>query len=227
MKPFRRLGDATAPDGTVMSLFEHDGDYVIRVNGVDLMSTRRHHSEDALAELACTPIRERAGAQVLIGGLGMGFTLKAALAILGADAKVVVAELVEGVIAWNRNSEYPLGAEALADPRVELVHGDVGTVLRERPGAFDAIMLDVDNGADALTNKDNAQLYQDEGIRTARAALRFGGRLAYWSAGSDRRFERSLERAGFKVTTTLVRAHATSGPRHFIFVGHRPKEVAP
>ena len=218
MKKFERLGEATAPDGTVLTLFRHDGAYVIRVGDIELMSTRRHLSEDRLAELACLPLRDRPDARVLIGGLGLGFTLKAALAILAADARVVVAEIVAGVIAWNANPDYALAADALRDARVELVHGDVAEVLRAHPGGFDAIMLDVDNGADALTTTGNARLYADTGIRTAIAALRPGGTIAYWSADRDRAFERALRRAGLSVESVDVHAHGTSGPRHTIVV---------
>ncbi len=226
VKPVRRLDEAVAPDGTVLALLEHDGDYVIRVNGVDLMSTRRHHSEDQLAQLACASLGARPGAQVLIGGLGLGFTLKAALRALPSDAVVVVAELVAEVIAWNRNPDYPFACDALRDARVELVPGDVAQVMRDRRGAFDAIMLDVDNGADPLTTAGNAALYRDAGIRTARAALRPGGQLAYWSADTDRAFATALRRARLTVEATLVGARATSRPQHVIYVG-RPHGVKP
>jgi spermidine synthase len=220
MKPFRRLGEAVAPDGSVLALFEHDGSYVIRVNGVDLMSTRQHQSEDALAELVCTSLEGRPDAAVLIGGLGLGFTLKAALHLLAPDARVVVAEIVGSVIEWNRNPDYPLAHEALRDPRVELCHADVALVMAERPGAFDAIMLDVDNGAAALTTSGNARLYLDEGIRVAKAALRPGGRLAYWSADDEPVFTRALRRAGLTVTVSRVHAHAAKGPRHSLLIAH-------
>jgi spermidine synthase len=223
VKPVRRLDEAVAPDGSVLALLEHDGDYVIRVNGVDLMSTRRHHSEDQLAERACASLGARPGMQVLIGGLGLGFTLKAALRVLAPDAVVVVAELVDQVIAWNRNADYPFASDALRDARVELVHGDVAQVMRDRPGAFDAIMLDVDNGADPLTTAGNAALYRYEGILTAVAALRPGGRLAYWSADADRAFERAMRRARLTVQSTLVGARATARPQHVVYVGLAPK----
>ena len=226
MKKFERLGEATAPDGTVLSLFRHDGAYVIRVGDIELMSTRRHRSEDRLAELACEPLRAMAGACVLIGGLGLGFTLKAALRILPADAQVVVAEIVAGVIAWNEYPDYALSADALRDPRVELVHGDVAEVLRARPGTFDAIMLDVDNGADALTTTGNAGLYDDAGIRVAIAALRPGGALVYWSADRDRSFERALRRARLTVDVVDVHAHGTSGPRHALLVARSGRGTA-
>ncbi|HEX7239452.1 MAG TPA: hypothetical protein VF263_04225 [Longimicrobiaceae bacterium] len=221
MKRVERLGEAVAPDGTVLVLTRHDGAYVIRAGGQDLMSTRRHHSEDALAELACAPLRGRAAARVLIGGLGLGFTLRAALRSLAPDARVVVAEIVEEVIRWNRNPDYGLAADALADPRVELRHDDVADVLREGHGGFDAIMLDVDNGAAPLTTRGNAGLYRAEGIRRAAAALRPGGRLAYWSAEEDPGFEKALRRAGLAVEATRVRAHPGGGPWHTIFVARR------
>ena len=219
MKRLERLGEATAPDGTVLALFRHDGAYTIRVHGVELMSTLRHHSEERLAEVACAPLRGAAAPRVLIGGLGMGFTLRAALALLPAGARVTVAEVVGGIIEWNLNPEYPLAADALADPRVELRHDDVARVLRDHPAVFDAILLDVDNGADALTTSANAALYAAQGVRRAVAALRPGGRLAYWSADDDPRFEAVLRRAGLEVEVVRARAHPTSGRRHAILVG--------
>ncbi|HYW07515.1 MAG TPA: hypothetical protein VE913_11190 [Longimicrobium sp.] len=219
MKRVERLGEAVAPDGTVLTLTRHDREYSIRVAGVELMSTRRHQSEDRLAELVCAGLGE--GARVVIGGLGLGFTLRSALRALPADARVVVAEIVGKVIEWNRNPDFPLAADALADPRVELVHDDVANVLREGRGAFDGIMLDVDNGADPLTVVANARLYRRAGIDMAVAALRPGGRLAYWSAYDDPRFATTLRKAGLTVEVIRVRAHDTTGPWHTIFVGTR------
>lgn len=221
MKKFERLDEATAPDGTVLTLYRHDGAYFIRVDGLELMSTRRHHSEDRLAELVCEPLRGTAGARVLIGGLGLGFTLRAALRTLGDDATVVVAELLESVIRWNQNAAYALAAPELGDPRVTVLHDDVANVLAAEQGAFDGIMLDVDNGADALTSVHNAGLYRDPGIRTAVAALRPGGHLAYWSANADPAFADALRRAGLSVQANSVRAYPTASTRHFIYVGRR------
>ncbi len=221
MKRIERLGEAVAPDGTVLMLTRHDGAYAIHVGGQELMSTRRHHSEDVLAELVCAPLREREGARVLIGGLGLGFTLRAALRLLAADAEVVVAEIVEEVIRWNRHPDYALSADALADPRVDLRHDDVANVLQASPGAFDAIMLDVDNGAAAMTTKGNAALYRAQGIRRAAAALRPAGRLAYWSASEDPAFEKALRSAGLAVEATRARAHPTRKIWHTIFVATR------
>jgi spermidine synthase len=226
VKRLEPLGEAVAPDGTVLKLYRHDGDYTIRVGGVELMSTRRVHSEERLAELVCEPLRDASAPAVLIGGLGLGFTLRAALRILPADARVVVAEIVGEVIAWNRNPDFPLAGPSLDDPRVELVHGDVADVLRERRGAFDAVMLDVDNGADALTTGGNAALYLVQGVRDAVAALRPGGRVAYWSAEDEPGFLKLLRREGLTVETHRVRAHATAGGWYTLLVGRRSRRPA-
>ncbi len=221
MKRVERLGEAAAPDGTVLTLYRHDGAYSIRADGKELMSTRRHHSEDVLAELVCEPLRDPEGARVLIGGLGLGFTLRAALRSLAADAQVVVAEIVEEVIRWNQNPDYALAAEDLRDPRVDLRHDDVANVLAASAGGFDAVMLDVDNGAAAMTTKGNAALYRAEGIRRAAAALRPAGRLAYWSAEDDPAFEKALRRERLTVEVHRVRAHPTLKTQHTIFVATR------
>ena len=221
MKRTERLASAAAPDGSTLSLLRHDRDFILRVNGADLMSTRRHASEDELARVACAPLGARPGTAVLIGGLGLGFTLRAALAHLAPDARVVVAEIVEAVIDWNRNPEYALSVDALGDARVELRHADVADVLGECKGAFDAIMLDVDNGAEALTTSGNARLYSDVGIRLTIEALRPRGRIVYWSAQADRAFERSLRRAGLTVESVPVRAHAKSGGHHTLLTAGR------
>jgi spermidine synthase len=226
VKKFERLDETTAPDGTVLTLYRHDDAYTMRVNGVELMSTRRHDSEDRLAELVCAPLAEQPGVRVLIGGLGFGFTLQAALRLLPADAQVVVAELVEAVIGWNQHPEYPLAGEALRDPRVELRHADVAQVLRDNVESFDAIMLDVDNGAAPLTTAGNAQLYRDTGIRSAVSALRLNGRLAYWSAGEDKDFLRALRRVGLYPDVTRVRSHPQSGTWHAVYVAKRVERRA-
>ena len=218
MKKLERLGEATAPDGTVLTLFRHDRDYMIRVGGVDLMSTRQHLSEEKLGEIVCASLRQTPDARVLLGGLGFGFTLAAVLRTLAHDAHVVVAELVRAVIEWNRNPDYDLAGAALVDERVDLRHDDVAHVLEESTGVFDAIILDVDNGADALTTAGNAELYRDAGIRAAVAALRPNGRLAYWSAGADPRFEASLRRGGLTVETVRVPRRAGSRGVHTIFI---------
>src|SRR5271156_1601034 len=143
MKKWRSVDTARMPDGKTISLTEHDGTYSVRVDGVDLMSTRRHASEERIAELACAQAMDIRGARVLIGGLGFGFTLKAALSALAADATVVMAEILEAVVAWNRNPCFNLAADALADPRVIVLQKDVADVISESRGSFDSIILDV------------------------------------------------------------------------------------
>ena len=221
MKKTVRLHETTAPDGTVIALYTHDGSYMIRVGGVELMSTRRHNSEDKLAELVCAPLQARRGARVLIGGLGLGFTLKAALRFLASDAEVVVAEILNDIIEWNSNPEYDLAGSALRDERVDLRHADVADVLRQSPGQFDGIMLDVDNGTDSITTAGNAHLYRTVGVGLAVSALRPGGRLAYWSAQDDPHFGDTLRDFGLSVEVVKARAHTTSGAWHSIFVAHR------
>jgi spermidine synthase len=222
MKPVERLGEALTPDGTRLELLRHDGAYLIRADGVELMSTRRHLSEDRLAEIACAPLAGVADARVLIGGLGLGFTLRSALRHLGPGAEVVVAELVADVIAWNANPDHALSAEAMRDPRVRVVHDDVFRVLAANPGRYDAIMLDTDNGPEAMIMSENARLYAMHGIGLTMAALRAPGVIAYWSVGDDPRFVHALERAKLRVETLRVRAHDTAGPMHTLYLA-RPR----
>lgn len=186
------------------------------------MNTRMHGSEDALAEIPAGLLKSRgtpsAPQRVLIGGLGMGFTLASALAHFKADAEVVVAELVPGVITWN---DGPLGAKAgypIRNPRTTVENRDVAEVLREAPGGFDAIMLDVDNGPEGLTADNNDWLYSAEGLAVCARALRPAGILAVWSATADARFSQRLSRAGLKVEARQVYAHGTSGARHTIWI---------
>lgn len=218
MKPYERLGEARTPDGTVIALYRHDGAYLLRADGVELMSTRRHLSEDRLAELACAPLTETPRARVLIGGLGLGFTLRAALRLLRDDAEVVVAELLAEVIAWNADPRYGLSAEAMSDPRVRVLHDDVFNVLQANPGGFDGIMLDTDNGPDGMLMSENAPLYATRGVGVTVAALRPGGAVVYWSVGDDRKFAGALRGARLDVTTVRVRAHDTAGPMHTLYV---------
>ena len=218
MKPLERLGEARTPNGTLVALYRHDGSYLIHADGVELMSTRRHLSEDRLAEVACAGLRGVPGVRVLIGGLGLGFTLRTALRELGDDAEVVVAELLAEVIAWNADPAYELSAEAMRDARVRVVHDDVVNVLRTNPGGFDAIMLDTDNGPDGMLMSENARLYAARGIGITIAALRVGGLIVYWSVGDDPGFVRALQRSGLHVKTLRVRAHGTSGPMHRLYV---------
>jgi spermidine synthase len=218
VKPTETLATATAPDGSRLMLYRHDGAYLMVVNGIELMSTRRTHSEVKLAELVCASLQGVAGASVLIGGLGFGATLVAALRLLPTDARVTVAELVGDVIAWNRNPEWALAGEALNDPRVSVRHADVAQVLRDNASAYDAIMMDVDNGAESFTTGSNKKLYGEKGIGIALAALRPGGRIAYWSVDTEPAFVRSLKREGLAVSVHRVRSHATSGGFNSVIV---------
>ena len=219
MKPTETLATATAPDGSRLTLYRHDGTYLLVVDGVELMSTRRVHSEVRLAELVCTQLRSASGASVLIGGLGFGATLAAALRLLPTDASVTVAELVGDVIAWNRNPDWALAGEALTDPRVTVLHADVAQVLRANPATYDAIMMDVDNGAESFTTGSNRKLYGEAGIRAAIAALRPGGSVAYWSVDTEPAFVKALRRAGLTVSVHRIRSHATSGGFNCVIVG--------
>jgi len=218
MKRHERLGEARTPNGSLIALYRHDGAYLIRADGVELMSTRRHLSEDRLAEVACAPLRDVPGARVLIGGLGLGFTLRETLRQLRDDAEVVVAELLAEVIAWNQDPAYGLSDVAMRDPRVRVLHDDVINVLRANPGGFDAIMLDTDNGPDGMLLAENAPLYARSGIALTVAALRAGGSIVYWSVGDDPKFAGALRHSGLAVEALLVRAHDTTGPMHTLYV---------
>jgi spermidine synthase len=218
MKPTERLAKARTPDGNDLELLRHDGAYFIRVGGIELMSTRRHLSEDRLAEVACEPLAGTAGARVLIGGLGLGFTLRAALSALGPDAEVVVAELVAEVIAWNSRAGYGISADAMEDPRTRIVHDDVSAVLEANEGGFDAIMLDTDNGPDGMLISENGRLYAAKGVARTVAALKPGGVIVYWSVGDDSRFVDLLQRSGLRVEAERVRAHATVRTTHVLYI---------
>ena len=222
MKKTILLDQATTPDGRPMTLHEHDGVFIIRVDGVELMSTRQHHSEEKLAELACSHLQARtSAAKVLIGGLGLGFTLQAALENLGPNSAVVVVELMPAVIRWNQTPDYKLAADAMADPRVEVVAGDVVDVLKKSRGQFDAIILDVDNGASGLTAAGNSRLYSTSGLTMIRSALRPDGCLAVWSADADPAFVERMGQGGFTVTVERARTHATGGSWNSLFIGRR------
>jgi spermidine synthase len=225
MKKWTLLDSALMPDGKVISLHEHDGDYTVRVDAAELMSTRRHASEEKLAELACAHLTAIPDARVLIGGLGFGFTLKAALATLRADATVVMTEILADIVTWNRNPSYPLAADALADPRVTILQKDVAEVIRESRCAFDSIILDVDNGPAALSTEGNRRLYDLNGLSQAHTALRPAGCAAFWSAAPDPAFARLMARAGFEVDVQRCRAHAGSGSRHTLFIGRKAVSV--
>ncbi len=221
MKPWILLGESHTPDGTRLTLMTRDREHVIFADGKILMSSRMHGSEEALATVACAHITNAEAPRVLVGGLGLGYTLRATLDVLPAGATVVVGELVPGVVEWNRGPLGPLANHPLLDPRVEVALGDVAVTIRKDTKGFDAILLDVDNGPDAFTSTLNTGLYANHGVMQAKAALRPRGVLAVWSAWEDRKFEQRLRWAGFTVKVHRVRARLKQGgPRHTIFVGH-------
>lgn len=223
MNPFELLAETLTPDGADMKLTRRGNEYIILANGKSLMSSRMHGSEEALATLACARLRTREEPRVLIGGLGMGFTLRATLDLLPPDAEVIVAELLPAVVEWNRGPLGPLANHPLKDKRARVEIGDVAVKLRSSPAQFDAILLDVDNGPSAFSSPENAGLYNNAGLAAAFAALKPGGVLAVWSAREDRKFEQRLHYAGFTVHAEPVRARLKKGgPRHIIFLAHKP-----
>lgn len=220
MKPWELLGEARMNDGTLLVLQKRDTEFALFAGGKLLMSSRMHGSEEALATLACERCRTLTSPCVLVGGLGMGFTLRAALDLLPDRAHIVVAELQPAVIGWNRDVLGPLAGHPLNDHRVHVESTDVGDVLRHAKRRFDAIILDVDNGPDAFTTGTNASLYGDAGLAWIRRALKPGGTLAVWSAWEDRKFEQRLRYAGFQTRTERVRARLKKGgARHTLFIG--------
>ena len=225
MIPWRLLDTAKVPGGEgELRLYQRGDEFSIRIDGRELMNSRVYGSEDALADLACARVAKRERPRVLIGGLGVGYTLAAALRRLGQDAEVVIAELSPAVVRWNRGPLSHLAEHPLRDRRVQVREGDVAEVMRSDRGAYDAIMLDVDNGPDGLTRKKNDWLYGPAGLLAARTALRAKGVLAVWSAGGDRGFVRRLERTGFDVEEVGVRAREGGrGSRHTIWLATTPR----
>lgn len=212
------LGTAQVPGGPELRLFRHDRDFMIVLGGNELMSSRMSGSEIALAEMTCDRLGPRKGTRLLIGGYGMGFTLRAAQAKLGADAELVVAELVPEIIEWARGPMAELAAGCLDDKRVRLIMGDVAWEISAAQSSYDAILLDVDNGPEGLTREDNTGLYSQRGLRAAMAALRPGGILAIWSAFKDPAFAQRLRKVGFTVDEVSVRARSNGkGPKHVIW----------
>ncbi len=221
MIPRNRIGTALIPGTNVeMQLYQSGELFSIKIPGHgDLMNSRLHGSEKALAELACAKIAGVRKPRLLVGGLGMGFTLAAALQTVGADAEVVVAELVPEVVDWNRTLIGAPAGHPLADPRSSVYVGDVADLIRKSAGGFDAVLMDVDNGPEALVRKENDWLYSADGLRATRAALRRGGALAVWSASPDRAFSKRLQHTGFRVDEHVVRPHrAGKGPRQVIWI---------
>jgi len=218
MTPRELIATARIPGGDALRLFRRGGDFMIVLDRDELMSSRMSGSEEALATMACARLGARPAPRLLIGGYGMGFTLRAALRCLGDRARVTVAELVPEIIDWARGPMAELTAGCLDDPRVALRAGDVAMVIAEEAGAYDAILLDVDNGPDGLVRLANDRLYTASGLASAKAALRPGGVLAIWSAAPDAAFARRLARAGFSVEEVAVKARSNGkGPRHVIW----------
>ena len=224
MIPRELLGTAKVPGGEELTLFRHGRDFMIVLDRNELMNSRMSGSEEALATMTRERLGERKAHNWLIGGYGMGFTLRAALAVLSPDAKVTVAELVPEIISWARGPMVDLAAGCLDDPRVALFQGDVMIPIKVARNTYDAILLDVDNGPDGLTRAGNDQLYSTEGLSHAKAALKPGGVLAIWSAAPDTAFTRRLVQAGFGVDEVVVRERGNGkGRRHVIwFAEKRP-----
>ena len=216
------LGTAQVPGGEELKLYRHDRDFMIVLGHNELMSTRMRTSEEALATMTLERLEGVRDPHLLIGGYGMGFTLRAALAKVEGDARITVAELVPEIIDWARGPMAEVTAGCLDDPRVRLVRGDVAEAILLAPEPLDAILLDVDNGPDGLVRPDNNRLYGKAGLHNARKALRSGGILAVWSADKDPKFRRRMEDCHFEVEEVEVRARASGkGPRHVIWFGRR------
>ncbi|KQT57243.1 hypothetical protein ASG52_04070 [Methylobacterium sp. Leaf456] len=222
MNGWLHLGTGPVPGGgKSLDLMQRGREFSIVVENKELMNSTRGHSEEALASLACAHLVERPDARVLIGGLGMGFTLRAALRALGPQAKVVVAELVPAVAAWARGPLAEVFRGCLDDPRVALREIDVNRLVQAGAEAWDAILLDVDNGPEGLMRRANDRLYDEWGLKRAQWALKPGGVLGVWSGTPDRKFKARLQRMGFSVEETRIPASGTSGPRHVVWIATR------
>ena len=219
------IESTTIPGSDVeLTLSQRSDDFAIRISGVpgDLMNSRMHHSEDALAEIACSRLSTVENTHILVGGLGMGFTLAAVLQIVGVSASVVVAELVPAVVEWNRGLLGRCAGRPLEDDRTRVYLGDVGDLLKQQSEQFDVILLDVDNGPEAMTHSDNEWLYSLAGLKTIYETLRPEGILAIWSGRADQLFTIRLKKTGFNVQLRTVRARPGKGSRHTIFVAQKP-----
>jgi len=218
MIPRELIGTAAVPGGQDLQLFRRGDDFMIVLDRNELMSSRMSGSEEALAMMTCARLDMARAPHLLIGGYGMGFTLRAALAGLPPEARVTLVELVPEIIAWARGPMAAMTAGCLDDPRVQLISGDVAAAIGAAQRAYDAILLDVDNGPDGLVRAANDQIYSIRGLALARAALKPGGVLAIWSAAPDEAFTRRLKHAGFKVEEVSVRARSNGkGPKHVIW----------
>lgn len=222
MIPWSLLDTAALPGGGELRLMRRGAEFSIRLGQNELMNSRLSGSEQALATLAWDKIKDREQPHILIGGLGMGFTLRAALQVLPSEARITVAELVPAVVTWARGPLAEIFGGSLTDPRVTIREADVGAFIRSGAGAYDAILLDVDNGPEGLSRQANDALYDLAGLRAAHAALRPGGALAVWSSAPDQDFRRRLRQAGFGVDEVRTRANgARGGARHVIWTATR------
>ena len=223
MIPLEHLDTAQVPGGAELRLMRRGGDFMITLDRNELMNSRMSGSEEALATMTAERLAGRKEQHWLVGGYGMGFTLRAALAVLGPDARLTVAELVPKIVEWARGPMAGLTGGCLDDPRVTLVQADVALQIAAARNAYDAILLDVDNGPDGLVRAGNDRLYTREGLAAARAALMPGGVLAVWSAGKDPVFAGRLRKAGFAVEEVQVRARSNGkGAKHTIWFAVRP-----
>jgi spermidine synthase len=220
MIPWLEIDSARVPGTEVeLRLMQRGPEFSMKLGRNELMNSRLSGSEAALATLACRKIASVARPELLIGGLGMGFTLRAALAVLGTEARITVAELVPAVVAWARGPMAEVFGSSLEDPRARIVTADVGEMIRSRRSAFDAILLDVDNGPEGLIRRANDGLYDAKGLRATRRALRPGGVVAVWSSGRHPAFSKRLRDAGFDVSEVAVRATTRrSGAHHVIWL---------
>ena len=228
MKPRVRIATARTPDGGQMVLYQHGRDFTITINGQDLMLSRQHESELDLARLGCAHLVGRMAPSILIGGLGMGYTLRQALDMLDPQARVVVGELLGTVVEWNREFFGELNGQPLGDERVDLKTGDIVELISRSKNNFDAILLDVDNGPGVMTDSGNRRLYGREGIQTCRRALRKQGCLAVWSAEPSKKFEQLLMSCSFQVRRYRVSAYKGSkSTSRFVWVASEDKGVLP
>ena len=230
MKPRITLATAHTPDGGEMQLVQHDRDFSIKVNGLELMTSRQHESEEELARLGCAHLASHPAPCVLIGGLGMGYTLRQVLDLLGPGANVLVSELMPEVADWNREYLRELNGQPLEDKRTELIIGDIVPLIAQSRERFDAILLDIDNGPSAMTDSGNQRLYGPAGIQACRRALRKQGSLAIWSTEPSKGFEKVLLGCGLQVRRYRAKAYQASKSRSkpfFIWVASEDASILP
>lgn len=220
MKPERLIDSTPTPDGDELCLYERDGTYTLRISGIELMTSRAHDSEEKLASMAMALVGGTRRPRVLIGGLGMGYTARAALDASPEPSEVVIAELLPAVVRWNRDHIGHLAGRPLDDPRVSVVEKDFHTVVTESPGAYDVILNDVDNGPDGCFLDRNERLYRPAGLAAVRRSLRPGGVLAVWCVGEDPRLVKAMTKAGFRAHAETIHArNVPRGHRHTVFIG--------